>query len=193
MKIDILNLEWSSAPSRDRQMATLVCNYLRYMRYEVLEDIMFLGCNLINKYKPHLYFNVGPIGAKTNFKVMKYARGRNIVAVSLVAEGNFRTDKKTIGQFVWGWNKKKVLYENLNMQWSERTRNSTYEYFPQLKGKIKVSGAVGFDVYKISKNKLQKEFLEKYNKNNYKKVIGVGCWDFGAFHPEDRRHKTVMK
>ena len=30
MTIDVLNLEWNSSPSRDREVATLVCNYLKY-------------------------------------------------------------------------------------------------------------------------------------------------------------------
>ena len=35
------------------------------------------------------------------------------------------------------------------MQWSERTRKLILSRFPELKKKIKVSGAVGFDYYKI--------------------------------------------
>ena len=30
MNIDVLNLEWTSTPSRDREVATMVCNYLRF-------------------------------------------------------------------------------------------------------------------------------------------------------------------
>ena len=40
-KADVLNLEWSSFPSRDREMATLVCNYLRFQGYSVIEGSIF--------------------------------------------------------------------------------------------------------------------------------------------------------
>jgi hypothetical protein len=40
-RLDVINLEWSSKPNRDRQVTTLVCNYLRYMGYSVSEYSCF--------------------------------------------------------------------------------------------------------------------------------------------------------
>ena len=54
--MDVLNLEWTSYPSRDRNMATLVCNYLRYMGVTVKESSVFCGFEMIDKLKPGLLF-----------------------------------------------------------------------------------------------------------------------------------------
>lgn len=192
-RVDILNLEWSSYPSRDRQMATLVCNYLRYMGYNVLEESIFNGYYYINKYKPKLYFNASPLGAIINLNIMKYAHYKNILGASLISEGNFKKGEKEVKQFLWGWNKERKLIENIHMQWTERTRNMSLKYHPELKDKIKVSGGIGFDIYKISKNKDRIDFLKKYKKSNFKKIIGIGCWDFGSFYPEDERYLIRQK
>ena len=61
-KIDVLNLEWTTYPSRDRQAATLVCNYLQYMGFTVIEDSLFRGCYLIDKYNPKMHEKVWDIG-----------------------------------------------------------------------------------------------------------------------------------
>ena len=192
-RVDILNLEWSSYPSRDRQMVTLVCNYLRYMGYSVIEESIFNGYHYIKKYKPRLYFNASPLGAIVNTHMMKYARQKNILGVSLISEGNFKPGKKYIDQFLWGWNKEKDKHENIHMQWTERTRDMSLKYYPELKEKLKVSGGVGFDIYKIGKHKDKDDFLRKYDKTNFKKIIGIGCWDFGSFYPEDERYKINVK
>ncbi len=181
--IDVLNLEWTSYPSRDRQMATLVSNYLRFMGYEVIEVSVFNGFHLMNKYSPTIFLISGAHGADINFDLMKYAVvKKGIIGVSLISEGNFREGKNEIDGFLWGWNCDKVLYETVHMQWTDKTRKLTLKYFPSLAGKIKVSGGVGFDVYKIAKKTNRKKFLKKYTKNSFSKVIGIGCWSFGFLY-----------
>lgn len=192
-RIDVLNLEWTSSPSRDRQMATLVCNYLRFQGYKVYEGSVFQGFYLINKFKPKIFFITNSIGAPENFELVKYAKSLGIVVITLVSEGNFKGEEVEINQFLWGWNKDKVLYEDLQLHWSERTRDLTLALFPELKKKIKVSGGVGFDIYKIDQNKKKGDFLNKYGLNNFDKIIGVGCWDFGAFYQEDHRYSYKLK
>ena len=32
------------------------------------------------------------------------------------------------------------------------------------------------------------DFLKKYKKENYKKIIGIGCWDFGILEETDHRY-----
>jgi len=192
-KIDVLNLEWSSFPSRDRQMATLICNYLRYMGYTVLEESLFNGYHLLNKYKPKIFFTTNTLGADINFLMIKYASKKDITGVSLVSEGNFKDGKENVDQFLWGWNTDRVLYETLHMQWSERTRTMSLKYYPELKDKIKVSGGVGFDVYKISHNQQKTDFLKRYNKQDFKKIIGIGCWNFGFFYEEDPHYPMIQK
>jgi len=121
---------------------------------------------------------------------MKYAKSLRINGVSLVSEGNFTGDNDIIDEFIWGWNKDGILYEDFNMQWTERTRDLTIKNYPILKGKVKVSGAVGFDQYKIGGLIKKNIFLKKYSKDSFEKVIGFGCWDFGLLDPRDPRYSA---
>ena len=143
--IDVLNLEWTSYPSRDRNTATLICNYLKMMEFSVVERSVFHGFEMINKYHPLLLFITNGTGAKINFHIVKYAALRGIKVITSVSEGNFKTSSETLPEFVWGWNKDHVFYERINMQWSERTRKMTVDAYPQFQSQIKVSGAAGFD------------------------------------------------
>jgi hypothetical protein len=180
-KVDVLNLEHTSYPSRDRNTATIVCNYLRYQGLNVIEDSVFRGFEMINKTSPKLLFITNGVGASINFELVKYASLKGIKAVTLTSEGNFL--RNLIPFYVWGWNTDHVLYEDVNMQWSTRTRQWTVEELPDLSGKIKVSGGTGFDYYKIVPTCDAGSFLEKYKKTRYKKIIGVGCWDFSVAYP----------
>lgn len=177
-KLDVLNLEWTSYPSRDRNTATLVCNYLRYNGLAVSEDSVFGGFEKIDTLCPKLLFMTNAIGATINFELVKYASLRGIKVVTLTSEGNFYDSEKDLDSFLWGWNKDFYLYEDLNMQWSERTRNLTLKFYPELKDKIKISGGVGFDYYKIVPCISKEAFLLKHSKKNYTRVIGIGCWFF---------------
>ena len=192
-RIDVLNLEWTSYPSRDRNIASLICNYLRIQGYHVVEESIFNGFYAINKYKPTLLFITNGVGARINFQLVKYASLKGIKVVTLTSEGNFKDDINSLPEFLWGWNKDHCLYEDVNMQWSERTRKLILSRFPELKKKIKVSGAVGFDYYKIVPTIEKEGFLKKHNKGHYYKVIGVGCWDFSPFNRADHRYESTVK
>lgn len=190
-KKEVLNLEWDSKPSRDRVSATLVCNYLRLNGINVVEASVWNGLQTIYESKANLVFMTNTIGAKENLLAMKYAKKRGKLGMSLISEGNFQGDDEYQKEMIWGWNKNKILFEDIHMQWSERTRKLTLSIYPELEGKIKISGGVGFDNYQVSgKDNIKNRLLEKYGKNNYKKIIGVGCWDFGFFDREDTRYDT---
>lgn len=191
--IDILNLEWSSGPSRDRQMATLVCNYLRYMGYSVIEGSLFNGYSLIDKHHPKLLFITNSTGAPENYKIVKFAHLQGIQVVSLVSEGNFSDDEDYLPGLIWGWNKEKILYEDLSLYWSERTVKMALKTHPELQERLKTTGGVGFDIYKINNQFNTEAFLTKYNKKHYSKVVGVGCWDFGPCYEGDHRYEMHLK
>ena len=193
-QVDILNLEWSSTPNRDRIVSTLISNYLRYQGFSVHEGCVFNGFELIRKLKPRLFFINGAIGAKINFELVKFAKSRGIHVVSLSAEGNFTEDKNVgIGPFFWGWNHSKKLVEDFNLVWSERVKGMIVAEYPELTSRIKVSGGVGFDVYQIDDKIPKRDFLSKYNKLEFETVVGVGCWDFGTMYKEDYRHSEILK
>lgn len=183
-RIDVLNLEWASYISRDRISATLVCNYLRYRGYRVKERSVFNGMMYINYLRPTLFFICDSRGAGINLEMMEYAKKRGAAGVTLISEGNFSGDDKKLDQFIWGWNKDKILHEDLHMQWSLRTQKITTSKYPNLKGRVKVSGAVGFDYYKIGANTDKEKLLGRYGKSGFEKVVGVGCWGFGHFFPD---------
>lgn len=184
-RIDVLNLEFTSYPSRDRQTATLVCNYLRHMGYQVYEGSVHQGFQLINKLKPRLFYITNTIGAKVNVNLVKYAKKRGRRVISGTSEGNMQ--ESFIKQFFWGNNNEHIMYEDLSLQWTNRTRDLSIKYYPETKEKIKVSGAAGFDIFKISSFISKEKFLQKHNKSEYKKCIGFGCWDFGFLYPNDTR------
>lgn len=189
--IDVISLEWTTTPSRDRVSATLVCNYLRLQGLSVHETSVWDGFQAIHDAKPRLLFITNTVGAVENLELMRYAERRNMLGASLVSEGNLQGDAAYQSEMIWGWNKEKQLHEDVNMQWSEFSRDSTLALHPELGGRVKVSGGVGFDNYKIANAEHIKEaILSKYQKAGYKKVVGVGCWDFGFFYPEDTRFKV---
>ena len=188
--IDVLNLEWSSRPSRDRIAATLVCNYLRVCGIKVVERSVFDGYHEINKLKPKIFFITNTIGAPENLEMMIYAKSRGSIGVSLISEGNFQGDSDVHQLMIWGWNKKKILHEDVHMQWTRRTKLITIKNHPELNARILVSGGVGFDNYIIQSSCPEKKsfFVRWTGGKEYQKIIGVGCWDFGSFYPEDTRY-----
>lgn len=189
--VDVISLEWTTTPMRDRVSATLVCNYLRLQGLSVRETSVWDGFQAIHEARPRLLFITNTVGAVENLELMRYAKRRNMLGVSLVSEGNFQGDAEYQSEMIWGWNKEKQLHEDIHMQWSETTRSMTLALHPELRMRVKVSGGVGFDNYQIeeardAKNKL----LQRHNKLEYSKVIGIGCWDFGCLYPEDPRFRV---
>ena len=172
-------------------MATLVCNYLRFQGLNVVEGCIFQGYKLLRKYKPNILFISNATGSTLNFDICKYASTIGIKVVTLVSEGNIRD--QDADQFLWGWNSDKKLYEVINLQWSLRAKKIINQHYPNLSKKIKVSGGVGFDIYKIMTFISRSDFLKKHHKNTFSKIIGVGCWDFGILYPEDSRFEITKK
>jgi hypothetical protein len=192
-QVDVLNLEWTSAPSRDRQAASLVCNYLRIRGYRVVEGSVFRGVELLVRYRPKLFFIVDTIGAPVNARLMRYAKAMGIPGVSLISEGIFKAGKEDDPNFFWGWNRDRCLYQLLHLQWSQHSRQLTVGRFPSLSEKIKVSGAVGFDVYRIAQFKTREAFLGAYGKGGFERVIGFAGWDFGPCYPGNARYEDFAK
>ncbi len=189
-QIEVLNLEWSSFPSRDREAASLVCNYLRYMGLSVFEGCVFNGFRLIDKLKPRLLYINCINGASINLELMRYAKSRGIICVTGVAEGNFRESE--IDEFVWGNNRDKKIIEDVLLLWSEFSKAMTLRRYPELENDIRVVGSPGFDKYKIIKQ--DDSWLDAcVDKSKYRKVVGLGCWDFGLVYEDDYRFSSYYK
>ena len=132
----------------------------------------------LDKLNPRLLLVANSIGDNNYIKAVKYAAKRNISVLSLTSEGDL--DEKKINEMVWGLNKDKIIYEDLTLYWSKRSREITIKYYPELRDKIGISGGVGFDRYKIYKFMDRKKFLKKYKKD-YKKIVCVAGWGFDNF------------
>jgi len=171
--IDILNLEWRSFSSRDRDAATLVCNYLRYQGLSVYEGSIFNGYHLLKKYRPKVLFITNTTGARINQQVTRFAKKLKIAVITTISEGNLREEH--IQEMVWGHNKERILFEDKYLVWSTKSKKLLLDYNKELSGIVKVSGSAGHDKYSIFKN---------LHNNNIKKnqvTIGIGCWGFDYY------------
>jgi hypothetical protein len=137
---------------------------------------LVIDVHQIFKIKPDIILQANTIGSNLYFQISKIAHEQNIPLFALISEGNFRTD----GSFdYWGFNKDKKFYQEYVCCWSDRTAGFLKNEVPEAANKIVVTGGVGFDRYKIYKFMRKEEFLQKYNRTQFKKVIGYAGWAFG--------------
>ena len=143
----------------------------------------------IYRIKPDVILQANTIGSNLYFEISKIAHQQNIPVFALISEGNFRTD----GSFdYWGFNRDKKFYQDYVCCWSECTAEFLKKEVPEAANKIVVTGGVGFDRYTIYKFMHKDEFLNKYNKKQYKKVIGYAGWAFGKLdHPRGRSELLI--
>jgi len=194
-KIDILCISMNSS-GRDTVMLILILYYCE----KVLGLSTFFASGIdgrywLDKLNPRLLIVPNSSGDNNYIKAVKYAAKRNIPVLSLTSEGNFYEEQVTY--VVWGYNKDKIMYEDLNLQWSERNRKIILKYYPDLADKLGVSGGVGFDRYKIYDFMKRDFFLNKYKKN-YKKIICVAGWVFDQlfgdlFEIDKKYYLTIYK
>ena len=179
MQCDILNLEFASK-CRDVDIVEPILSYLelKYGLKVVREhlanfDSKFIEC------QPEVLVISNEVGAVENFKAVKLASKLGIKTVTLIAEGDLPGDKDGVEEFFWGWNKDHIFYEDLHLEWSQRAVDLIRKTIPGSDAhNIKVSGATGFDKYKILPFASREAFLSKYKKEKYKRVVGVGGWAF---------------
>jgi len=172
---------WASS-GRDFQMVMPVVYYLEKVKHYNVKIISVWDWYVVDKFKPDLVLFSATEGATNNLNFAKYLKSKGYPIVSLTSEGNYR--ESVIEIMLWG-NKDKILYEDKKFLWSQRCLNMVLKYYPELKQKIAVSGAVGFDRYRVYSFMSKKEFLEKYNKSKYHKVIGYACWGFDLVRTEE--------
>ena len=162
---------------------------IRYFAERFLNCEFYHALNIdihqIYRIKPDVILQANTIGSNLYFEISKIAHQQNIPVFALISEGNFRTD----GSFdYWGFNRDKKFYQDYVCCWSERTAEFLKKEVPEAANKIVVTGGVGFDRYTIYKFMHKDEFLNKYNKKQYKKVIGYAGWAFGKLeYPRGNR------
>jgi len=179
---DILNLEWNGK-GRDVDIVEPVLSYLelKYGLRIVRECIANFEYKFL-KYKPTMLVISNGGGARVNVDAVKYAVKRGIKVVTLISEGDYKED---VENFFWKWNKEHIFYEDLHLEWSQRNIALIHAHIPGSENyNIKVSGATGFDRYKILPFMQKEAFLTKYNKENYKKIIGIAGWGFDLLYQD---------
>lgn len=177
---DILCLEWGTK-NRDSNILMPVLVYLKKEKgYKIeLDNLAYAVLKLVIC-RPKMLLVANPAGAPELSRVIKYAYSLGIKTVSLISEGDVVDDPVRAQEFFWGWNFERKCYLDLFLLWSERSRGIFEKYIPESrKFNIKVSGATGFDKYKLLKSTyMTKElFCTKYNKK-YSKIIGMTSWGF---------------
>lgn len=182
-RVDILDLEYSSK-GRDIDISEPVLSFLE-LKYNlrIIRKCCFRDWPYyLLKYRPKIVFIANGIGSIPQFNIVKTAHYLGIKVVTHFSEGDFTETPEGVFEFFWGWNKDRVLYEDLHLEWSQRNIDLTSKYIGQF-DKTKLSGAIGFDKYKLLKSRFlsKSNFLKKYNKTIFKKVVGIAGWSFNLF------------
>lgn len=180
-KCDILNFEWASR-GRDIDIIEPVLNYLELKHnYNVVRESIWFGELKLLKYRPKMFLISNSIGAGNNVRMVKLAHFLGIKTVALSSEGDFVEAEDLAKLMFWGWNKERKSYEDLTLCWSERVKILIDKYVKPNGFRIEVSGATGFDRYQFWPFMEKHHLLEKYGKENFKKVIGIAVYSFDYF------------
>lgn len=179
-RCDILSLEWNSL-GRDIDIVEPVLAYLE-MRYgyRVARDSILDAYGKLKHYRPRLMLISNQGGASINYHAVKTAACLGVPVVSLVSEGDFPDDDDELARrFYWGWNSDRCFYEQMNLQWSSRAVRIIRRSVPESRDfDIRVSGATGFDRYKLFRFCGRDEFLASHGTGDYSRVVGVAGWTF---------------
>ncbi len=143
--------------------------------FKFLWDILF-----IKIWKPDVVLLPNIKGHHMYVEIAAFSKKNNIIVLALESEGNFKTD----GSFpYWGFNKKKILYQEWLTTWSERIRSHLKDVLDKEDhSKLVVTGGTGFDRYIFEEFKGREELLSQYGFEKYSKVIGYAGWAFGKLY-----------
>ncbi|NOZ33893.1 MAG: hypothetical protein GXO80_01165 [Chlorobi bacterium] len=164
---------------RDFEILMPVLYYAEKYLNAVTENAFIFDIDKIRRAKPDLVILANTIGSENHHLIAKYASENGIKVFALISEGNFRTN----GTFnYWGYNTDKIIYQEYVCLWSQRTKDFLLKELPRYADKMVLTGATGFDRYKIYKFETKESFLKRYNLEKFKKVIGYAGWAFGKLH-----------
>ncbi len=192
----LLSLEWTSK-GRDIDITEPVLYFLeKFYNFTVIRESIYQFEFKILKYKPDILLIANGVGAPNNFNVVKFAKSLGIKVVTLISEGDYIDNPLGIEAFFWGWNKDKILYEDLHLEWSTKNVNILKKYLKHLNfNKIKVSGATGFDKYKFLSFMDKNTLLDKYNLKSFQKVILIAAWGFDNYFTDylEKNKQEIVK
>lgn len=189
-KIDILNVEWVSS-GRDVHIVEPVLCYLERKGYRIKRTSYLFALLKILFYRPRMVVLSNNSGSTNNFNASKFAYLLGVKTVALSVEGDYcikSNAKHDVSSFFWGWDLQREFPLDLRVEWSQKDLDLIEKYIPDMekyKNRIKISGATGFDRYKLLSFKKKEDFLRQYGACKYEKVIGYAAWGFDAFWDKD--------
>jgi len=142
-----------------------------------IEFVLKWNAHLIYKHKPD--FVIVPancVGSRMYHRIAKYCHSCGIKVFSFVSEGNFITDADFD---IFGFNPDRTFYQEFVCAWNQNTFDYFRKYHPAQAANVVLTGAPGFDRYKIYKFADRRAFLEKYGKEKFTKVVSYSGWAFG--------------
>lgn len=166
-----------SDEGRDAEIVLPIIYFAEKYLNCTVEVIFFWEAHKIFGKKPDMIIvPANTVGDHLLFEIAKHAAKSGIKVFSFISEGNFRTN----GSFdYWGYNYEKKFYQDFVMHWSKRTQNFLIDELPHYKDKMVLTGAPGFDRYKIYEFLDKATFLKTNGLTQYKKVITYAGWAFG--------------
>lgn len=186
-ELDILNLEWASYPSRDREISTPICNYLRYQGYSCLEGCVFRGSSLIRKWRPRVVYMSNLVGARVNIDVARTAKLSGAFVATGFSEGLAPRGKNDLEQLFWGNNTQHEKIETLQTAWSITQGQSYHTVNAAAVEHTIITGASGFDRFVWQGGEVRRTATVPGL------IVGIGCWDFGPAFPADPRHEVFRR
>lgn len=188
--IDILNLEWPQT-ERDAHSIAPVIAYLRNLNLICVSGDIFRYPYYLLKYRPKILLISNFQGASINDELCRISYEMGIKVISLIAEGNIR--ESIVPQMIWGHNVDRCEYFSKLLVWSDHSERLILENYPNLRPKVNVTGATGFDRYKILPHVTKQEFLT-HNSLDYKTIIGFAGWAFDLIHDTDffKKHEAMI-
>lgn len=147
----------------------------------------FLNCRIdfVLKWNSHLMYKrkadfiivpANCIGSTIYHRIAKDASQQGIPVFSFISEGNFRTEDDFN---FFGFNPDGKFYQDFVCAWNKRTFDFFKRKVPAQAEKIVLTGAPGFDRYKIYQFQSRVDLLRKYGKERFSKVITYSGWAFG--------------
>lgn len=186
---DVLNLEWGSS-GRDRETASLICNTLRRRGYSVVEESVFQYRAVLARHRPRVLYLADPRGANVNYRAAVFARSRGFPIVTVTAEGNFKPER--INEMFWGHVAEKRMVENLNLQWSTRARDLAVGVAPAIRDRLRVTGGVAFDRYRLYEFTTKGDWMKKYGLR-YERMVGYASWTFDRLERDDASARSFKQ
>lgn len=150
----------------------------------------------LTHYRPRLLLISNQGGARINAAAVKTAANLGVRVVSLVSEGDYPDDDdELVRRFFWGWNADLRFYEDVHLEWTQRAVDLIHRAIPDAVGfDIRVTGATGFDRFRLMAFGDCDALLTKYGLPPYERIVGMAGWTFdhvsGSYYENHREVVT---